>query len=335
MFEESLVVQSAVSAFNNAALAGPAFFWLGLLMAPLFFVAYKYGNRFLGMIGWERDSLQMRVIKWTVGLSVVWMVLFGGNYDVLRDAETVLPFITAAVAFMGMCFVGFYTRDVKLPGWKSLSRREKFKTVFLCAIILAIIGLTDIHTWWGPILQIAAFVGGLLFGRRMKYNLRPVPFISGFLLLFTVMILMQPEFFRYGQLGNLTWMHLVGVLAVGLPIIDMVVLRNTKPTGKIYHSAFVKLKWMLRCLVALSGVLFVMTESVPVFIALCVLVAGLAWLNVVHSHSVPGHLADRLLMIAIFNFGVLTIMPVISILAILGWVSLPRGDIAQELRRLL
>ena len=49
-------------------------------------------------------------------------------------------------------------------------------------------------------------------------------------------------------------------------MVASIVLRNVKPQNKIYHSAYVKLKWLMRCLVVLAGVLFVMTESVPVFI---------------------------------------------------------------------
>ena len=337
MFEESLIVQSAISAFNNAALAAPAFFWWAILMMPLFFVVYKYGNRILDMIGWRRDTLQTRIIKWAMGLSLVWLVLFGGNYNVLRDTETVLPFVTAAVAFMGMCFVGFMTRDMKLPKLQDMSRRDRVKFILLCVVLLGVVGLTDTHKWWGPILQIVAFVGGAWFGRRKKYNLRVVPFVAAFLFLFVTMILMQPEFFRYGQLGNLTILHLVGVLSVGLPIVDMVVLRNTRARGKIYNSAFIKLKWMVRCLIALSGVLFVMTESVPVFVGLSCLVGCLAWLKIVHAHNgdVPEHLANRLLMLALFCFGVITVMPVVSVLAILGWCAMPRGDFIREVRFLL
>lgn len=336
MFDESLVVQSAISAFNNAALALPAFFWLGLLMIPLFYVVYKYGNRFLDIIGWQRFDLQSRIIKWTVALSLVWLVLFGGNYVVLRDAETLLPFITAIIALMGMMYVGNITKNIPLPVWRSLTRLQKLKFVFFCLLILTIIGLTDTHTWWGPILQIAAFVSGFFIGRRAKYNIKDVPFVAGFMFLFTVMILMQPEFFRFGQLGNLTLLHLVGIVLVGAPIVGCIMLRNFKPRAKIYKSAFIKLKWMMRCLIVLAGCLFVMTESVPVFVGLCVLLGGLFWLKIVHANTVPQNLDQRLLMFAIFAFGLLTIMPVVSCLAILGWLSLPRtNDIVQELRFLL
>lgn len=335
MFEESLVVPSAVSAFNNAGLALPAFFWTGLLMLPLFYVVYKYGNSFMDMIGWQRNKMRSVVISWTIILSLIWIVLFGGNYDVLRDPETLLPFVTAIIAFAGMTFVGYTTRDIPLPKWREMSRTNKWKMLFVCAVILSLIGLTDVHKWWGPLVQIAAFVGGGYFGRKMKYKINEVPFVSAFIFLFTVMILMQPEFFRFGQLGNLTVLHLFGVVMVGLPVADALVLRNTKPSGKIYASAYTKLKWLMRCLVALAGCLFVMTESVPIFIAVCGLVAGLAWLKVIHARSVPEHLADKLLLVAIFAFGCLTIMPVISCMAILGWLALPRTDFVQDLRALL
>lgn len=335
MFDESLVVPSAVSAFNNAALSLPAFFWSGLLMLPLFYVTYKYGNVFLGAIGWNGGKMRSRVIKWTIVLAVLWLVLFGGNYVALRDSETLLPFMTAIIAFVGMVFVGYTTRDIKLPKWPELTRNQKLKTVFISGLILALIGLTDTHNWWGPILQIVAFVGGGYFGRNMKYKIADVPYVSAFVFLFIIMILMQPEFFRFGQLGNLTLLHLIGLVVVGAPVVMALALRNTKPSGKIYNSAFVKLKWLLRCLVALAGCLFVLTESVPIFIGVCGLFGALCWLKTVHAHNVPGYLADRLLMIALFSFGILTIMPVISCMALLCLINLPHGNFVDDIRALL
>ena len=335
MIDESLVVQSAVSAFNNAALALPAFFWFGLLMTPLFFVVYKYGNRLMDMIGWTRSGLQSRIIKWVIIMSLIWLVLFGGNYVVLRDSETLLPFMTAAIATMGMIFVGDMTRNIPLPVWHNLTRQQKWKLVGFSALVLTIIGLTDTHKWWGPMLQIAAFLGGWWIGRRMKYKISDVPYVLAFIFLFTVMILMQPEFFRFGQLGNLTLLHLAGFFLVGAPIVGCVMLRNFKPQSKIYQSAYIKLKWMMRCLIVLAGCLFVMTESVPVFVGVCGLMAGLFWLKIIHADSVPSNLADRLTMLAIFAFGILTVMPVISCLAIFGWLSLPQGNFIKEIRALL
>ena len=333
MFDESLVVQSALSAFNNAALALPAFFWTGLLMLPLFYIVYKHGGKIMRMLDLEQNRLQDIVLKWTIGLSLIWLVLFGGNYVVLRDAESVLPVFTAVIAFLGMSFIGNVTRDIKTS---QLMGGNKRMFMIACVLILTVIGLTDTHTWWGPLLQIGAFTGGLCFGRYiLRKNIRAIPFVSIFLFLFTIMILMQPEFFRFGQLGNLTWLHLLGVALVGLPIVGSVMLRNVKPRGKIYQSAFVKLKWMMRCLVVLAGCMFVMTEAVPIFIGTCALVAGLIWLKIVHANTIPAYLANELLIISIFSFGLLTVMPVISCLAIFWWLSVPHGNLLQELHDVL
>ena len=40
MLNDITVVQSAVSAFNNAALLAPAFLWSALLATPLFVIVY-------------------------------------------------------------------------------------------------------------------------------------------------------------------------------------------------------------------------------------------------------------------------------------------------------
>ena len=47
MFNDTIIVQTAISTFNNAALFSPMFFWTGLLMLTLFFISYKYGNKFI------------------------------------------------------------------------------------------------------------------------------------------------------------------------------------------------------------------------------------------------------------------------------------------------
>ena len=97
MFEDTLIVQSAISAFNNAALVAPAFLWWGLLAIPLFVLIYYCGTSALARIGWNENNINSRVGLITVVLTLAWVVLFGGNYQVLRDSSTVLPFAVAAI----------------------------------------------------------------------------------------------------------------------------------------------------------------------------------------------------------------------------------------------
>jgi hypothetical protein len=45
MFDDAIIVQSAISAFNNAALVAPAFLWSALLTLPLYFLIWAFGGK--------------------------------------------------------------------------------------------------------------------------------------------------------------------------------------------------------------------------------------------------------------------------------------------------
>ena len=49
MFNDITIVQSAISAFNNYALVGPAFLWLAVLSIPLMVMAYFCGAESFSM----------------------------------------------------------------------------------------------------------------------------------------------------------------------------------------------------------------------------------------------------------------------------------------------
>ncbi len=335
LLQDSLIVQSAVSAFNNAALFDPAFFWVALLMLPLFIVVKVYGKLFLDSVGWKKDNIMHNIVFWTVGLSVAWILLFGGNYNVMRDNVSLVPFITAFVGFVAMLFLAKNTKNIQMPKWKSLTKKEKFKYILFVLILLGVVGLSDTHTWWGPILQIVGFVSGAIIGRCTSRNISDVPVLYFVVFAIITAILMQPELFRFGQLGNLTILHLLGILIVGLPISAVLALRNVKPKEKIHQSAFVKIKWLMRCLTVLAIVLFILTESVIVFLGSCALFFCLIALGTLHSKTTPMYLSVRLLYISLIGFGIVTIMPVIACLGILGWITLPKGDLWQESKFLL
>ena len=71
-----MIVQSAVSAFNNAALAAPAFFWWAVLSIPLFAMVYFCGGAFMERIGWNARNIKSRASLTTVILTLAWLVLF-------------------------------------------------------------------------------------------------------------------------------------------------------------------------------------------------------------------------------------------------------------------
>ncbi|MBD5400298.1 hypothetical protein HDR61_00945 [bacterium] len=335
MFDESLVVQSAVSAFNNAALVAPTFFWLGLFSIPLMALAYLYGRDFLGKIGWNPNDLEKNASIFTVGLTLLWLVLFGGNYMVLRDAASVLPFCIAGLIFVCAWTLGAHGRDIQMPKWRGASWRRKLAYILVIAMIVWALGVSAMHTWLGVLMQIVAFFGGGLVGRYIRRTPRAVPMALFVMFVVATLMLMQPEFFRFGELGALSVLHMGALLVFAMAALAALVLRNVKSRGRIHHSAYVKLKWMARFVVALGIVLFFMTESVPVFLGLSVAVAGMFALSVWHAGDVASDLASRMLAIALGMFGLITTLPVLSALGVLIWISAPAGRFDKDSRFLL
>ncbi len=335
MFDSTMIVQSAVSAFNNAALVSPAFFWWAVLALPLFVMVYFCGESFMERIGWTNRNIKSRISLFTVILTLIWLIVFGGNYNVLRDNATVLPFMIAAIVFVASIFIGSNWKQLKIPSVRGKTRSQKFSIICSWLIILSAVGLSDIHAWWGPILQITAFVAGLFFGRIANNEMRP---IAGTLLIIfatTIAMLMQPEFFRFGQLGALTPIHLLFLIFIALVIAAILAIRNIKPRSFIRHSVFVKIKWLLRFLTILCMALFILTESVPVFLGMTVMFFISFYLSIKHAETMPEHLDEKLFAILLGLFGIVTTMPVITAMGILYWISLPRGNVWHQLKFLL
>lgn len=332
MLNDAIIVQSAISAFNNAALAAPAFLWWAILACPLFLVAYKFGGELIAKIGWSRDQMTLRASIWTVGLALVWLVLFGGNYGVLRDGTSVLPCMTAAIAFAASLFIGTHTRGVKMPAWRGMSARGK---ICYALVVLAIIGMvarSGMHAWWGPILQIGAIAMGLIMGRTARGTVRAIPGVVLVTMATTTVILMQPEYFRFGQLGNLTVLHLAAIMMIGVMAAATVALRNVNPRGRIHHSAYVKLKWMARFVSLLAIALFILTESVPVFLGATVALFVSFALSVWHAPHISQDTATRAFALLLGTFGLITVMPVITVMGVVLWtMSGPAHDFGRLL----
>ena len=278
MFDDAIIVQSAISAFNNAALVAPAFFWSALLTLPLYAIVWVFGGKIAEYLRWSRGNIAMRTALWTVIITVGWIVLFGGNYGVLRDDTSTLPFMIAAITFVSAVFIGSYIRGIEIF--------KRTNAVYVAMVLIAL-GMSDMHAWWGPLLQMGAAFAGFVIGRRAKMEMPAVPgvlLVSGATV---TAMLMQPEYFRFGQLGNLTWVHLLFVAVFGMAVATTVAVRNVNACGSIHDSAYIKLKWMVRFVVALGIVLFIMTESVPVFLGVAVATFLSGALTVWHAKKIP------------------------------------------------
>lgn len=331
MFNDAIVVQSALSAFNNAALMAPAFLWWAILAVPLFALVYFCGAAATARLGWNRGNIMSRASMATVLMTLCWVVMFGGNYGVLRDTATVMPFMTAAILFLGMLFIGSHTRGMKLP-----SMHRPWVKVAGGTLVLLAVGMSDMHTWWGPLLQIAALVGGFCLGRGGARH--EMPAVAGTLMvtmMATTAILMQPEFFRFGQLGGLSPAHLLFILLIGVAAAAAFVLHNVNPCGRIHKSAFVKLKWMARFMAALGVALFFLTESVPIFLGTVAVFCAMFAISVWHASCVPDALDQKMFALSMGLFGVVTVMPAVVVVAILYWLQLPRGNAWREAKFLL
>lgn len=325
MLNDITVVQSAISAFNNAALAAPAFLWLAILAMPLFVVAYWCHDTIVSKIGWSRDTLLDKVSVWSAGLTLLWTILFSGNYGVLRDSLSVLPMMTAAIIFLTSLFVSSHIWTRALP-----------KRAWLFILLLIIVtGLSDVHTWWGPLLQIGALMLGGLLGRFARGEMRPIAGTILISLTVATAILMQPEFFRFGQLGNLTVLHLLAILFLGISSMATVALMNVRACGKCRPSVYSKLKWLLRVMCALSCALFILTEAVPVFIASLIMLFILFAMSVYHAKMVNVALGHKMFAIVLMTFGVLTVMPVITVLGIVYWCNTASVNWRQDIKFLL
>lgn len=329
MFNDIVIVQSAISAFNNAALMAPAFLWWAILSLPLMWIVWTCAPIIQNKLSWNLNNIDARGGVAMAMMTFVWIVLFGGNYAVLRDGVSVLPFVVAVIVFLTSLFISSHMREMPRL---NINARARFAII---AMVLFALALSDMHAWWGPLLQIAAFLVGWLTGRIATSTMRPVAGMILVMLVVTVAMLMQPEFFRFGQLGNLTPMHLIFVLMIGVCAMAVIALNNTKPCGKIRHSIFIKLKWMLRMVTLLMMALFMLTESVPLFIGMCAAVLLMFMLSVWHAKSLPQKMMERILAITIILFGTITTMPAIAAIGVVYMAMLPRTRFWPEIRTLL
>ncbi|MCR5194373.1 MAG: hypothetical protein K6B71_02480 [Alphaproteobacteria bacterium] len=321
MFDDVIVVSSATSAFNNAALVTPAFFWNALLCSPLFVGIYLLGKSFIAKMGFGKYVSVENVSFWVVVITAIWVVLMGGNYGVLRDKVSLLPWVTAMILFVASIFVGIKTRNVKIPVWyggaDASNKRKWLVNILSGLVILLPVALSDTLNWWGPVLQVCAVLVGLGLGRYTSRQMRILP--SSLLVMWATVVglLMQPEYFRFAQLGNLTLIHLLWVLLTGFFAVATVMVYMVNPRNRVHQSAYVKLKWLLRFTTLFGVVLFALTEAVPVFLFAVFSVTLLFGLSVWHSESKKSGVVDGLFAWTVTLFGVLINVPTVTAMGIL------------------
>jgi len=271
----------------------------------------------------------------TVVVTLLWLVLGGWNYGVLRDMGSLLPYCIAVVVFACSMMVGVASRGIKLPRWRGASWRRRAIIIAAVAAVLFVVGMSGAPTWWGVLLQIATFTGGIILGRRWRRAEAPYAICGFVIFAVATVMLMQPEFFRFGQLGRLSVVHMGALLAVAATVSAAAALRNVRPQGRIHRSAYVKLKWMLRFVAALGIVLFLLTESVPVFLGTSAVLFIMFAMSVWHATAVPENLWVRCAALALGLFGLITTLPVVSALGVMVWTAAGHGGRLADAKFLL
>lgn len=343
MFNDTVIVQTAISAFNNAALAMPAFLWFGILCLPLLFGVYKLGNVCL-------DALNIEVLKnpktkllgfsfVIMAMMFVWLALSGGNYDVLRDSKSVLPFVMAGLLFITSASAVQKLKTIN-PVWPEwIQKHVKYKSLLKFGLLLAVSAFVAVLSGLGLYLSLLQFAGvfcGALVGRAFKKGFNPIFMTTVVVFAVASVILMQPEFFRFGQMGNLTLVHKLAFIVIAGLVAFIFAVRNIKPKAKVHHSAYIKIKWLCRFSSALAAAIFLFTESIPVFFGMTAMFFISVALSVWHAEKLPAEaLSKKVWAWLLMCFGILTINPVISVLAVLLAKDIQNIDMKKYLKQLL
>ncbi len=263
MLEESTVVQSAISSFNNMALFGPDFFWSAVLALPIFAIFWIMGNeivaRFMPNESKRRENISIVIIS----AITIW-ILSHGAFGVLRDQSWV-PVLSALVIFVCTTFI---TRRVAKLELKSFVKNEKWQKRNRWILPLSVIiltGLTGEPTWMGFALNAVAsgigILSGLAMNKMKKQEYDSIFVIASLVTVITFAVAMQPEFFRFGQMGQLTITHIFA-LALFFKIASLYFITHWfKPRGKLSVGYYKKIMLISRLFQIITILLFVFTES--------------------------------------------------------------------------
>ncbi|MDR1027212.1 MAG: hypothetical protein LBL46_02235 [Rickettsiales bacterium] len=331
------IVASAITTFNNAALWGPAFLWSAVLMLPVYLAAAMVAGDLLSYFFPLKKARDFCFAWWFEGAAIVWLVFGHGNWEVLRDGAGFLPYIVAGALFLLCRDAAARLREwnPRAPkSWRRFdSKTRKWLKLAILLVAVAIIGASASPRYYYQALQIAATLFGTAAGFWSRRPYGPIPGTMFMMALLTTAVAMQPEYFRFGQLGRLSLAHLGALAAIiGLAALCFV-LRNFNPSGFVRDNHYKYIKWFMRLCVLLAFILFVMTESVPVLLGLGAAVAMTAWFAVKHAAkgTIVAPLSENVWAAMLILFGVITGMPLVAIIGILCWKNNAARNWAKNL----
>ncbi|MCL2018064.1 MAG: hypothetical protein FWG80_04830 [Alphaproteobacteria bacterium] len=346
MFDASLVVQSAISTFNNAALRAPDFFWVALLCLPLFVVAWVMAPQISDLFLQDKKTRNYKVSILAIILIFGW-VLTHENFNVLRDGASYVNVLAAFVLYFCTVFLSreYYEQKIRLSQLVSVGEKWKSRIDLAVPLVVIIIaGLRAIDAGWeGIALQSGAVAigwgAGFLLNLKNAQNDDPKLLVGGIIFACTLGLIMQPEFFRFGQLAHLTSVHLLFLAAMAIAVSSYAVLHFVRPRGLLIPIIYNRIKLLLRMMMGLVLVLFFITESAPVFFMFAL--AGMIS-SVIYVLHQPVKSADSLKLLkhgfwflSLGLFGILTVMPVLTAVAIILWRVGDRAINIKKIRDML
>ncbi|MBO7644920.1 MAG: hypothetical protein J6S57_01285 [Alphaproteobacteria bacterium] len=331
MLKESVIATTAMSSFNNAALLAPFFAVVGLLTLPLLWIVYMYSHSFSLKFGWNKHNMDNLVGFWSSLFLIVWLLLGGGNYAVMRDSVSLLPVLNGA---MLLALVAVVTQKSFQLDYVSKIQSKKIRFIMIVALFL-MAGMSGYGNLWYMLLQIVAVISGIIVGIYVRKNIGLIPLNVFICIMMAILVLMQPEFFRFGQLGNLTVVHLLAIVITGLCAITALTTKYIRARGRIHHSAYIKLKWLFRIMSLLAFVLFMSTESVPIFIGFLMATWSLEMLSIYHSEDISENVSKQSFANLLICVGILIICPAVSGIGVLYLASLSKKISFKEFLALL
>jgi hypothetical protein len=356
--DSSMIVQSAASSFNNIALSGAEFFWNAILALPVFIAAWIFAPKIREKIVSLRDSYnlgptvhpslfakatedkspRLRVAskplddkgKWlslfAAVLMFIWLLVHG-NYNVIRDGVSWISMGMAVALMVLAAFIAQRTdwlqRYFQFAKKQGNKWRRRFCSYAVPVIAIVLVGLAGAPSFGGFFAQAAFVTAGALIGLRLRAKARkirnPMIEISQGMFFITFLIAMQPEFFRFGQLGHLTVLHLMILAMSALAAAATVAFLYFTPSGKNLK----KIKLLGAMISALLLILFFFTES-------SVMLLGLGVATFLTSIVAVKHLpaeynsektGEALFAIQLGLFGIMTGMVALTAAAIVFWRS--------------
>jgi hypothetical protein len=350
LLEPQTVLTTAASTFNNAALSAPWFLQTALVSIPLFIAAWLAHDRILEKMAPDAKKRPLTIRAWLFFMIALWAAFGVGNFAAVREVSSWVELLVPTILFFaswGAAFAAVRAGTVRATKWKKRIRMAA------AVSLVAVVGLVGARNIAGAFLPMSALVMGFITGFYSARYAGPVnartpfsyPVISSSLLMLAgaAAILIQPELFRFGQLGNLDAFQLAGFAAVAtiapLAIVLSLMARVKRAKGFLNAAAHGRVMWLLRLVVLLSLVIFFITESIVTFIILSFSMVPFAMVSGGHqpyaeAKSVNAFVFDAWCAL-IFVFGLMSGALALSFFAIVLWRGTSQKGMSDTARRLL